>query len=298
MDATLASILYHRIWHNSPMLDQRIGNAAADLYWAEGWLALYRSFEASVITSAIDYRFPRDWLDAGCGDGRFAKLLRCVSEPFGLPVGIDADELRLRRARECDVHKHLARANLIRLPFPHECFDLIICNSTLEHNNNPEKVLVEFHRVLRHSGQILITVPTEEFERLLFGSQLFALLKMKCLANYYGRWMTKRIGHLCYWSPHDISRDLWGPGYRTVEFKLFCSPYLSAVGDCLHVLRMIGIGGSRFSRMEKSMIRANRVLSWMKQIATSLECRMMESEERRATSARRWGCLFVRAIKE
>jgi ubiquinone/menaquinone biosynthesis C-methylase UbiE len=280
------------------MLDQRIRETAADLYWAEGWLALYRSFEAAIITSAIDYRFPERWLDAGCGDGRFAKLLRLVAERFGAPIGIHIDELRLRRARECGVHSHVIGGNLIRLPFPHESFDLIVCNFTLEHHSDPESVLIEFYRVLRRSGEILITIPTEDFERLLSGSQLFSLLGIECMASRYARWMSARIGHLSYWNSSDISGYLWGKGYRTVELKLFGSPYMSAVGDCLHILRMVGIGGSRFSRMEEGAIRANRLLTWIKQIATFLERRIMDSEERRAASSRRWGCLFIRAVKE
>ncbi len=50
-------------------------------------------------------------------------------------------------------------ADAVRLPFPADCFDAVICSELLEHVPTPPTVLCEAYRVLRAGGVLLACVP-------------------------------------------------------------------------------------------------------------------------------------------
>lgn len=45
------------------------------------------------------------------------------------------------------------------LPFIDNSFDCIVCSEVIEHIPNPQEVIIEFRRVLRPQGELIITVP-------------------------------------------------------------------------------------------------------------------------------------------
>jgi SAM-dependent methyltransferase len=45
------------------------------------------------------------------------------------------------------------------LPVSEKSFDAILCTEVLEHVSHPQKVLTEFHRVLKQGGQLFVTTP-------------------------------------------------------------------------------------------------------------------------------------------
>ena len=49
----------------------------------------------------------------------------------------------------------------LRLPFNDACFDKVICSEVLEHVKDEEQGIRELVRVLKHSGSMAITVPTQ-----------------------------------------------------------------------------------------------------------------------------------------
>jgi len=55
---------------------------------------------------------------------------------------------------------------LHEIPVEDGFFDTIICNAVLEHVENPEEVLSEFHRVCRPGGVLYLTVPFIQPEHL------------------------------------------------------------------------------------------------------------------------------------
>jgi SAM-dependent methyltransferase len=46
------------------------------------------------------------------------------------------------------------------LPFKDECFDVIICLNTLDHTQDPQKVLIEIKRCLKKGGTLLFSLET------------------------------------------------------------------------------------------------------------------------------------------
>lgn len=91
-------------------------------------------------------------LDAGAGEGRYAKLFP-KQRYCGVDLGIgDAS---------WDYKGLDTVADLAALPFPSGCFDAAINVVTLEHVREPRCVLGEIARVLRPGGQVLLIVPHE-----------------------------------------------------------------------------------------------------------------------------------------
>ena len=101
-----------------------------------------------------------DILDAGSGATFFPFLLRekmrqgsvtCCDYDATLEPIFDA----VNAERESDVR--FSQADLRRLPFADESFDVIYCVSVLEHTDQYEDIVREFHRVLRPQGVLVAT---------------------------------------------------------------------------------------------------------------------------------------------
>jgi malonyl-CoA O-methyltransferase len=91
-------------------------------------------------------------LDAGCGKGRYAALVKSrfpQSEVHA--VDISAEMLS---AVPAGIEKR--QASIQDLPFPNEEFDVVYCVEALEHAANPHAALGEMTRVLRRGGQLII----------------------------------------------------------------------------------------------------------------------------------------------
>ena len=114
-------------------------------------------------------------LDVGCGTGRH--LLE-LSRYEGRFIGLDMsrEDLRklnylllLTKAKQPVVAKISAvEGDGERLPFADGLFDCVICTETLEHVPDDRAVVRELMRVLRRGGTLVISVPDEHSERLLW----------------------------------------------------------------------------------------------------------------------------------
>ncbi len=114
-------------------------------------------------------------LDVGCGTGRH--LLELSRYPGAL-VGLDAsfDDLRkMLYMFKLTAHERPIAADVRivqgageQLPFSDEFFRQVICTETLEHVPDDREVLRELVRVLQPGGVLVISVPDEYSERLLW----------------------------------------------------------------------------------------------------------------------------------
>ena len=117
-------------------------------------------------------------LDAGCGQGF---VIHQIEEDglAGSITGADLDTVALAWGRAHEVTQQpLTAANVRRLPFPDDTFDLVLCLEVLEHLPRPHEGLRE---LLRVSGRyILLSVPHEPFFR---GINLARGKHIKALGN-------------------------------------------------------------------------------------------------------------------
>ena len=88
-----------------------------------------------------------EWLDLGCGRGRFLALA-----PNGVGVDPDPEAAGLRTEDG-------------NLPLDHRSVDLVWCSEVIEHVADPQALLFEARRVLRPGGRLLLTTPAHPLLR-------------------------------------------------------------------------------------------------------------------------------------
>jgi malonyl-CoA O-methyltransferase len=91
-------------------------------------------------------------LDAGCGNGRFAKNLKKL---FPL-LEIHAMDISEEMIRSVPAEVNSRIGALEAIPFKNEYFDFVYCIEALEHSVNHELALHEMIRVLKKGGTLLI----------------------------------------------------------------------------------------------------------------------------------------------
>lgn len=94
-------------------------------------------------------------LDAGCGTGWFSAA---AWKRGGTVTALDIGPDLLRKVREkCPCRT--VEGDLLRLPFPEEAFDVVICSEAVEHTRDPERAFMNLARVLRRDGCLVLTMP-------------------------------------------------------------------------------------------------------------------------------------------
>ena len=102
-------------------------------------------------------------LDIGSADGTFTKVILTHSRAMRV-VGIDVLEssvsfAKRRFARSKQLKFRVADAH--DLPFENKEFDAVFCLETLEHVEDPDRVIAEIRRVLKDNGYVVILIPSE-----------------------------------------------------------------------------------------------------------------------------------------
>jgi SAM-dependent methyltransferase len=172
----------------------------------------------------------------------------------------------------------LVRSSAYNLPFEAGTFDNIICNSVLEHMNQPDDVLVECRRVLCNGGRIFVTVPSDSFESLSFGYRFWNFFGKPQRAESYAIEQSRHIQHRHYWNTSSISASLCNTGFTVETIVPFGSPLMLSVSDVAHTLRVWGIGGSRYSLLSSGDPKRTLPLRVMQRLAIRLEMLMLERE--------------------
>jgi 2-polyprenyl-3-methyl-5-hydroxy-6-metoxy-1,4-benzoquinol methylase len=98
-------------------------------------------------------------LDAGCGEGYGG---RCIAGAASLVVGVDVSlDALVTAAVNRPENISFSCADLQRLSFADESFDVICCFQVLEHLRDPAILLQEVKRVLKASGLFMLTTPNK-----------------------------------------------------------------------------------------------------------------------------------------
>lgn len=124
-------------------------------------------------------------LDAGCGKGRFARVVK-HHHSSSCVVAMDLAVSMLQHA-----HPSLARAagSLLQLPFASDSFDAAFAIESLEHAVDIELAVAELCRVLKPGARLLIIdknaehwgrLDTPRWERWFHKDELLALLRRHC----------------------------------------------------------------------------------------------------------------------
>lgn len=112
-------------------------------------------------------------LDAGAGDGLFAKLLE---EKGNEVICVELSDELIQLCEENGLKCVKANLNSV-LPFPDNYFDVVFCGTVIEHLFDPWKFFGESYRVLKKGGCIIITTSNTAFvkNRLMLMMGRFSL---------------------------------------------------------------------------------------------------------------------------
>lgn len=106
-------------------------------------------------------------LEVGCHRG---SLVRQLMKSSRYVIGIDIDESVVKSAGL----KNLCVANAEDLSFKDQSFDVLIACHTIEHIVDLERTSIEFSRVLKPEGRLILIYPWEP------------IIGIACLYNYLG----------------------------------------------------------------------------------------------------------------
>jgi malonyl-CoA O-methyltransferase len=108
--------------------------------------------EQRAVVSLLPGRAGRS-LDAGCGTGRYLRVL--AERLSGWRLGIDRSAAMLARA---DRAAPLAQADIRAVPLPDASIDLVVCGLTLMDLPHPAAALAEWARILVPAGIAIYSV--------------------------------------------------------------------------------------------------------------------------------------------
>lgn len=123
----------------------------------------HRIFGSRKYSRTIEFRIFKSWfpetpvkvLDIGAGVGELASQLSLLGHHV---TALDFEFKALKQARSPYVPAmDLVVGDATCLPFRDESFDMIVCNSAIEHFPNDGNAITEMSRVVRKNGTVLVT---------------------------------------------------------------------------------------------------------------------------------------------
>jgi ubiquinone/menaquinone biosynthesis C-methylase UbiE len=195
--------------------------ATKSYYW-NPLAALFRSLEMRVYCNAsIILQDPI--LDLGCGDAIVAYMLRelgVIKKPL---CGVDISSTELSKAKETNAHLHLMRADANHLPFKDRSFSTIICNGFLSCiSGGHEFPLRDISRVLKKTGILIATVPTEEFIEVLILPGLLKKISLSRASKYIKK-INARTTHFEIYSLDEWKVKFENNGLSIIKYEKFFS---------------------------------------------------------------------------
>jgi SAM-dependent methyltransferase len=114
-----------------------------------GWTSSLRQYLVSRLNLGPSSRI----LEVGCGTGVITASLGQITPAkiFGLDLNLSF----LRMAHQNASATRFTTGDALRLPFPDECFDAVVCHFFLLWVPQPDKVLSEMQRVTRTEGAVV-----------------------------------------------------------------------------------------------------------------------------------------------
>ena len=186
-------------------------------YLFRPWIPIVKAMEGEVFARQ---RLRSPVLDVACGDGIFA----WATYRNPLDVGIDRDEVVLAEANRLGTYRFLAVADARAMPFRSGSFRSVTSVCALEHMNGLPVVLREVSRVLAPGGTLFITVPSDQFGRLLLASRIWRALGCPDRAAAYATRKNARSHHVNILSVEAWRQVLAAESLQVVETAYLISP--------------------------------------------------------------------------
>ncbi|SHJ35541.1 Methyltransferase domain-containing protein [Hymenobacter daecheongensis DSM 21074] len=118
----------------------------------------FRARRDAVFALIQNMHLPKDAaiLEVGCSGGPLQQRLR--AEGYSNLTGIDLSEPAIALARQRQI-PNVQQMDGARLSFADASFDVVVASDVLEHIEDEQRALLEWRRVLRPGGRLLVFVP-------------------------------------------------------------------------------------------------------------------------------------------
>ncbi len=142
-----------------------------------------RLIERTRTKRIIDFLNPHNSdriIDLGCGAGNIMERIKFAKEIVG--VDLSSFLLNLAKKRKYQRPVRFIKTNIEKLSreIADSKFDKIYCSETLEHVENPDKVLKEIKKIAKKNSVIVISIPNEnlinKIKNILQKIRLFNLI--------------------------------------------------------------------------------------------------------------------------
>ena len=229
--------------------------------------SLWRSFECERF---VKEKLVHPVLDVGCGDGFFTQVVFREK----IDWGIDPDEREVHLAAKRGNYKKVLKASVLSIPLPDSSVHTVISNCVLEHVPNLDKGLAEITRVLKPGGRLLITVPSEYYNRDSFYQRLFKAVGFNQAAQWYNRSLNHIFKHYHVYGSASWTRKFEAHGMRLETADYIMSRKAFRAYDRLLIF---AVGGKLLKAFLGRWVLFSR--PWLAKLLPPLFQRVLEAED-------------------
>jgi len=161
------------------------------------------SMRAAQITNMIE----KDAVVCDIGCGSSASLLHSISKKIKKGIGLD------QFVKDCEAGNIATKKTDIdgkRLPPEDSSCDAVLFLAVIEHLNNPEKTVLEIHRILKPGGRVLLTTPSPSSRPLLEFLASIGIINKE-----------EVMDHKHYFSKEEMLQILRDAKFRDIKFSYF-----------------------------------------------------------------------------
>lgn len=208
----------------------------------------HRIFGSRKFSRTIEYKIFRRWLpdqpaqvlDVGAGGGELAHQMALMGHTV---TALDFDLGAIKEARSPSVAGvELTVGDATRLPFEDSRFDMVVCNSALEHFPDDERAISEMARVVQKGGTVLVTTDsfppqTSPFLKLIPSSWRSEGLKdSNNLSSDMQDYHRKKCYVVNYYEAERLVGKFQKHGLEVREWRYYLNGHVSKAIYELHIL--------------------------------------------------------------
>ena len=127
---------------------------------------LYRCLGEDIVNQLNKAANKFNILEVGCGAGRFTEVL--LNLPASYVTSIDLSNAVEANQENCPQNERhrILQADVMKIPFLKEQFDIVFCLGVVQHTPNPEETIKKLYEQLKPGGFLIIDHYRPEIRRL------------------------------------------------------------------------------------------------------------------------------------